>query len=181
MPPKHQSPPAEAQGQATPGNAGSSSSGSGAPPAGSAFNPTSSSSAASSSSSCSGPPGSSATSAPGITQMSTTSSSGFSGGVGGQNPSAGGSSTDGTPGNVACGDAEHAQSCAQPSQDGQDRCVCLTTSGPATWSRTPLTPPLTHSVWESRRMLLPCLLIGSDKRCSEGALREGTSNQRAHY
>lgn len=123
MPPKHQSPPAEAQGQATPGNAGSSSSGSGAPPAGSAFNPTSSSSAASSSSSCSGPPGSSATSAPGITQMSTTSSSGFSGGVGGQNPSAGGSSTDGTPGNVACGDAEHAQSCAQPSQDGQDRCV----------------------------------------------------------
>lgn len=139
MPPKHQSPPAEAQGQATPGNAGSSSSGSGAPPAGSAFNPTSSSSAASGTSACSGPPGSSATSAPGIAQMSTTSSSGFSSGVGGQNPSAGGSSTDGTPGNVACGDVEHGQSCAQPSQDGQDRCVCLTTSGLATWSH-----PLLH-------------------------------------
>ena len=125
MPPKHQSPPAEAQGQATPGNAGSlpSNSGSGAPPAGSAFNPTSSSSAnptTSSSSASSGPPGSSAASAPGITQMNTTSSSGFGGGVGGQNPSAGGSSTDRTPGNVACGDTEPGQSCTQSSQDGQD-------------------------------------------------------------
>lgn len=150
MPPKHHSPPAEAQGQATPGNTGSlpSNSGSVAPPAGSAFNPTSSSSAnpaASSSSASSGLPGSSTASAPGIPQMSTTSSSGFSGGIGGQNPSAGGSSTDRPPGNVACGDSEPGQSSAQLSQDGQDRCVLSHQPRPL-----PLPPPLTHILQESQ-------------------------------
>lgn len=166
MPPKHQSPPAEAQGQATPGNAGSlpSSAGSVAPPAGSSFNPTSNSSAnpaASSSSASSGPPGSSTASASGITQMNTTSSSGFSGGVGGQNPNTGGSSADRAPGNVACGDTEPGQSSAQPSQDGQDRCVCFSPaqSGASVWTPSLHLHPL-HTYFKSR-VLLSFLLVKS--------------------
>lgn len=165
MPPKHHSPPAEAQGQATPGNTGSlpSNSGSVAPPAGSAFNPTSNSSAnpaASSSSASSGLPGSSTASAPGIPQMSTTSSSGFSGGIGGQNPSAGGSSTDRPPGNVACGDTEPGQSSAQLSQDGQDRCVCFSPTETPPSTSTPHTHISRAS--KSSRALLSFLLIKSD-------------------
>lgn len=160
MPPKHHSPPAEAQGQATPGT---SNSGSVAPPAGSAFNLTSNSSAnpaASSSSASSGLPGSSTASAPGIPQMSTTSSSGFSGGIGGQNPSAGGSSADRPPGNVACGDTEPGQSSAQLSQDGQDRCVCFSPTETPPSTSTPHTH--TSRVSKSSRVLLSFLLIKSD-------------------